>query len=70
MSTMSTSPSEELKTFTAPHAQELSPYERDRQHLRQLIVDGMNSPLVGPMDSAYIESLRQRTKARLRPPVA
>jgi antitoxin ParD1/3/4 len=75
MPTMNVSLPEELKTFVEQHVQanaygtsseyvrELIRHDRDRQHLRQLIVDGMNSPMVGPMDADYFASLRQRVKA-------
>lgn len=46
---------------TSEYVRDLIRRDRDRQHLRQLIVEGLQSEVAGPADEAYFESLRQRT---------
>lgn len=40
--------------------------DRDRQQLRDLLLEGAASPSSAPADPAYFESLRHRVKARVR----
>jgi hypothetical protein len=34
--------------------------ERDRAHLRDLLLEGASSPLTEPIDSSYFDTLRRR----------
>jgi len=40
--------------------------EEEKAILRQKIVDGMNSPVVGVIDEAYFQSLRNKLKQGIR----
>ena len=42
------------------YIQDLISREQDRQKLRDLLLEGMNSPPAGVADAAYFEQLRQR----------
>jgi antitoxin ParD1/3/4 len=70
MSTMTVPLSEAMSSFVdeqvalrghgdkSDYVLELLQRERDREHLRALILEGANSPLDGPADAAYFNSLR------------
>lgn len=72
MSTMNVSLPDALKAFVddqvaqhdygtgSAYIQELIRKDRDRQALRSLLLDGADSPLAGPADTAYFDSLRQQ----------
>jgi antitoxin ParD1/3/4 len=72
MSTMNVSLPDALKAFvddqvaqhdygtSSAYIQELIRKDRDRQALRSLLLDGADSPLAGPADAAYFDSLRQQ----------
>ncbi len=72
MTTMNVSLPDELKDFvddrvdqsgygsTSEYVRDLIRRDRERQHLRQLIVDGLESEPAGPGDEAYFAGLRQR----------
>jgi antitoxin ParD1/3/4 len=76
MSTMNISLPEELKVFvdqqvsgggytsTSEYVRELLRRERDRAMLRGLLLEGMNSPLVGEADAAYFDGLRRGIRER------
>jgi antitoxin ParD1/3/4 len=38
--------------------------EQDREHLRQLLLEGLSGPVVGVADKAYFDGLRGRIKDR------
>lgn len=76
MSMMNISLPEELKTFvdqqvsgggytsTSEYVRELLRRERDREKLRGLLLEGMNSPLSDVVaDKAYFDQLRARLAA-------
>ena len=73
MSTMNISLPETLKSFvdsqvnegdygsSSEYVRELLRKEKDRVHLRRLILDGMESELIDePMDSSYFDMMRKR----------
>lgn len=73
MSTMNISLPEELRSFvdsqvssgdytsSSEYVRELLRKERDRVHLRRLLLDGMESELIDePMDSHYFDKFRKR----------
>lgn len=74
MSTMNISLPDELKSFvdqqvqrksygsSSEYIRDLLRREQDREHLRQLILDGMASGRAGVADDAYFASLRQRIR--------
>lgn len=74
MGTMNISLPDELKQFvdqriqaegygtSSEYMRELIRRDRDRTHFRQYVLDGMQSPLVGRVDTGYFESLRQRVQ--------
>lgn len=76
MSTMNISLPETLKAFvdqqvadggystSSEYVRELIRRERDREHLRKLILEGASSPVMGVADAAYFESLRERVRKR------
>ena len=76
MSMMNISLPEELKAFvdqqvasgsytsSSEYVCELLRKERDLEHLRALLLDGMNSPLVGEVDAAYFDGLRRGIRER------
>ena len=73
---MNVSLPEELKVFvdqqvtgrgystSSEFVRELIRRERDRQHLRDLILEGMASPLEGPADAEFFSELRARLQSR------
>lgn len=75
MSTMNVSLPDELKDFvddrvgqsgygsTSEYVRDLIRRDRERQHLRQLIVEGLESEVAGPGDEAYFEGLRRKISA-------
>ncbi|MES2444342.1 MAG: type II toxin-antitoxin system ParD family antitoxin [Pseudomonadota bacterium] len=38
--------------------------ERDREHLRRLLLEGAESPLAGEADEAYFDELRELARGR------
>ncbi len=51
------------------YVRELIRKDRERQHLRGLLLDGADSPPASAADSAYFDRLRERDiPARLRKP--
>ena len=75
MTTMNVSLPDELKDFvdgrvgrsgygsTSEYVRDLIRRDRERQHLRQLIVEGLESEVAGPVDDAYFEGLRRKISA-------
>jgi len=70
MTTMNISLPAELKSFvdeqvagrystSSEYVRELIRREQDKQKLRDLLMEGANSPLEGPADEAWFEELRQ-----------
>ena len=45
---------------SSEYVRELIRRDRDRQHVRALILEGVESPIVGEADKAYFEELRNR----------
>ncbi len=43
---------------------ELIRSDRDRSHLRQYLLDGVNAKPVGRMDAAYFAALRKQNKSK------
>jgi antitoxin ParD1/3/4 len=74
MSTMNISLPEQLKAFvdeqvtgggystSSEYVRELIRRERDRLHLRNLLLEGARSPAVGEADDAYFERWRERVR--------
>ena len=74
MSTMNVSLPEALKDFvdeqvaergygtSSEYVRELIRKDQDRQRLRNLLLEGAASASLGPVDSSYFESLRQRVR--------
>ncbi|MDR3507758.1 MAG: type II toxin-antitoxin system ParD family antitoxin [Caulobacteraceae bacterium] len=74
MSTMNISLPEALKSFvdeqvahrgfgtSSEYVRELIRKDQDRQHLRQLLLDGAGSESAAPVDSAYFDDLRRRAR--------
>jgi antitoxin ParD1/3/4 len=72
MTTMNISLPDALKAFvdeqvaqrgygtSSEYVRELIRKDRDRQHLRALILEGAESPIVGEADGAYFKELRNR----------
>ncbi len=77
MSTMNISLPPDLKVFvdgqvsegqygsTSEYVRELIRLDQDRNRLRGLLLDGLNSPVTGSADEAYFASLRGRTQVSL-----
>lgn len=75
MTTMNVSLPDELKDFvddrvdrsgygsTSEYVRDLIRRDRERQHLRQLIMEGLESEPAGPADEAYFEGLRRQISA-------
>ncbi len=75
MTTMNVSLPDELKDFvddrvgqsgygsTSEYVRDLIRRDRERQHLRLLIVEGLESEVAGPADEAYFEGLRRKISA-------
>lgn len=51
-------------TSTSEYVRELLRRERDREKLRSLLLEGMNSPLAGEADAGYFDGLRQGIRER------
>jgi len=78
MATMNVSLPEKLKHFvdeqvatrgfgtSSEYVRELLRREQDRQHLRQLVLDGMASGRGQVADAAYFQSLREKIAKRPR----
>jgi antitoxin ParD1/3/4 len=78
MTTMNVSLPDTLKTFvddqvaqhgygtSSAYIQELIRKDRDREALRRLLLDGAASPLAGPADAAYFDSLRRGVRDSAR----
>jgi len=77
MATMNISLPDDLKSFvdtqvagrystSSEYVRELIRREQDKQKLRDLLMEGANSPLEGPADEAYFEGLRERIRKRAR----
>ncbi|PZU77968.1 MAG: type II toxin-antitoxin system ParD family antitoxin [Rhizobium sp.] len=76
MSTMNISLPEALKSFvdqqvsgrgygtSSEYVRELIRKDQDRQHLRQLLLDGAASEPTAPVDAAYFDTLRERVGSR------
>jgi antitoxin ParD1/3/4 len=75
MTTMNISLPAELKAFvdaqvagrystSSEYVRELIRREQDKQKLRDLLMEGANSPPAGPADEAYFERLRARIATR------
>ena len=75
MTTMNISLPDELKAFvdrqvagrystSSEYIRELIRREQDKQKLRDLLMEGANSPPAGPADDAYFDKLRQRISKR------
>ena len=74
MSTMNISLPESLKSFVddqvdtrgygsaSEYVRELIRRERDRQRLRELLLEGAASPLAGMADAGYFDRLRDRVR--------
>ena len=77
MSTMNISLPDTMKAFideqvatkgystSSEYMRDLIRREQDRQHLRQLLLDGAASPLDTVADEAHVQGLRDRIKARV-----
>ncbi len=75
MTTMNVSLPEELKDFvdgrvgqsgygsTSEYVRDLIRRDRERLHLRQLIVEGLESEVAGPGDEVYFDGLRRKISA-------
>jgi len=78
MTTMNISLPDELKQFvddqvatrgygsSSEYVRDLLRREQDRQHLRQLVLDGFASGRGRVADAGYFESLREKTRQRPR----
>jgi antitoxin ParD1/3/4 len=78
MSTMNISLPDSLKSFvdeqvaaggygsSSEYVRELIRNEKDRQRLRELVLEGMASPVEGQFDKAYFDDLRKRIRAKRR----
>ncbi|WP_428334438.1 type II toxin-antitoxin system ParD family antitoxin [Novosphingobium sp.] len=76
MTTMNISLPEALKSFvdqqvvqhgygtSSEYMRELIRKDQDRQHLRNLLLDGASSPATAPVDAAYFQELRDRVTSR------
>jgi len=77
MSTMNISLPDSLKAFveeqvaekgygtSSEYVRELIRREQDRQHLRNLLLDGAQSPPARPADAAYFDALRDRIRRHI-----
>ena len=76
MSTMSVSLPDGLKSFvdeqvatggyrtSSEYVRELIRRDRDRQRLRELLLDGAQSPPASTADGGYFDGLRERVRVR------
>jgi antitoxin ParD1/3/4 len=74
MTTMNISLPDSLKDFvdqrvnsagygtSSEYVRELIRRDKDRVYLRDLLLDGALSPIAGPADSAFFDSLRKETR--------
>ena len=74
MTTMNVSLPAELKAFvdqevaahgyasTSEYLRHLIRKQRDIEQLREMLLEGASSPVVGEMDAAYFDRLRQRAR--------
>lgn len=72
MATMNISLSDDLKAFvdeqvadkaystSSEYVRELIRREREKERLRQLLLEGRDSPITGVADAAYFDGLRDR----------
>jgi len=77
MSTMNISLPDSLKAFveeqvaekgygtSSEYVRELIRQDQDRQHLRNLLLDGAQSSPAGPADAAYFDALRDRIRRHI-----
>ena len=49
---------------SSEYMRELIRKDQDRQHLRNLLLDGASSPATAPVDAAYFQELRDRVTSR------
>jgi antitoxin ParD1/3/4 len=78
MATMNVSLPDELKAFvdqqvaahgyasTSEYLRDLIRKQRDIEQLRQMLLDGASSPVVGEMDAGYFDQLRRRARTRAK----
>jgi antitoxin ParD1/3/4 len=77
MTTMNISLPEELKAFvdrqvagrystSSEYVRELIRREQDKQKLRDMLLEGANSPPAGPADDAWFEELRQHAASHAK----
>ncbi len=75
MATMNISLPDDLRSFveeqvagrystSSEYVRELIRREQDKQKLRDLLLEGANSPPAGPADDAYFERLHERVDKR------
>jgi antitoxin ParD1/3/4 len=76
MSTMNISLPDSLKSFvdeqvekrgygtSSEYVRELIRREQDAEHLRSLLVRGAKSPVIGEIDDAWFDELRERSHKR------
>lgn len=79
MSTMNISLPDTLKSFvdeqvgqrgygtSSEYVRELIRKDHDRQHLRNLLLEGAGSRAAAPADKAYFTSLRERVQSGTKP---
>lgn len=48
---------------SSEYVRELIRRDKDRTHLKSLLIEGASSPIVGQADDAYFESLRKRVRS-------
>lgn len=48
---------------SSEYVRELIRRDKDRTHLKSLLIEGARSPIVGQADEAYFESLRTRVRS-------
>ena len=75
MTTMNISLPDSLKEFvdqrvvtagygtSSEYVRELIRHDKDRLHLRGLLLEGAESPVAGPADAVYFDSLRQESRS-------
>lgn len=51
-----------LKAFVAAHVWELVRREQEAEVLRDQLLAGASSPVVGLLDAGYVQSLRERVR--------
>ena len=77
MTTVNVSLPDDLKSFVdsrvcegsygsaSEYVRDLIRRDQDRRQLRAALLEGARSPIAGPADAAYFESLRQVTKTAI-----